>query len=377
MESQNYGSAAWELAFNTAKYGPPDQLNYEKRNIAAAAQLLGFDVSVDPDTGEQTFYVFSGAPDFDAMSQFLNDYLTRTGVGTPYARGPDPLTAGLFNVIIDSYVQQQRSQATGLLPTFGQGAIYKILDQVKIANAQISPLVLDLTGGGINLTPLSDGSPYFDLAGDGFARKTGWIGTGSGLLCIDSSDSGQITSINQLFGNATTNGFTVLKGLDSNNDGVIDSNDADFGQLRVWVDSNSNGVVNPGELFTLSQLGIASISLSYSAASQTIAGNSIDQIGSYTLTDGTTREIADAWFSNSATFTQPDTAVAISSVVAAMPQLSGYGTVTDLHSALMSDATLQSDLNAFINDEGTRPPSLAPLKRRCWSGAAQPMSLPL
>jgi len=74
------------------------------------------------------------------------------------------------------------------------------------------PLVLDLTGSGINLTPLNTSAPYFDLNNDGFARQTGWIGAGMGLLCFDPDDRA-ITNITQLFGNETTDGFDILRGL--------------------------------------------------------------------------------------------------------------------------------------------------------------------
>lgn len=75
------------------------------------------------------------------------------------------------------------------------------------------------------------------------------------------------------------NGFLALAVYDlpasgGNGDGVIDSQDAIFPKLKVWVDLNHNGVSDPGELISLSDLGITSISLKYEASSWTdIYGN--------------------------------------------------------------------------------------------------------
>jgi hypothetical protein len=120
---------------------------------------------------------------------------------------------------------------------------------------EISPLVLDLTGRGINLTPLSWSSPYFDLANDGFARQTGWVGPETGILCFDPDDR-DITNISQLFGNSTTDGFDILRALDTNHDNVIDTKDVAFENLRVWIDGNGDAITEAGELHTLADLGI-------------------------------------------------------------------------------------------------------------------------
>ena len=36
------------------------------------------------------------------------------------------------------------------------------------------PLVLDLSGGGIKITPLSSSNMFFDMSNDGFAQRTAW-----------------------------------------------------------------------------------------------------------------------------------------------------------------------------------------------------------
>ena len=230
------------------------------------------------------------------------------------------------------------------IPPTGAGS--SAMGKYNNGNYQISPLVLDLTGTGINLTPLTYNSPYFDLTNDGFARQTGWVGSGMGILCFDPDDR-NITNITQLFGNATTDGFDLLRVLDANHDNVINASDPVFNSLRVWVDANGDGITEPGELYTLSQLGIVSINLNATQVDQTIAGNRISSISSYTLADGTTREIADAWFTNSSMDTRSIVQVDVSPDASILPQLTGYGTLRDLRSAMTLDTTLLDLVKQF------------------------------
>ncbi len=59
-----------------------------------------------------------------------------------------------------------------------------------------------------------------------------------------------------------------LAGWDSNGDGVISALDAGWSKLKIWVDANMDGVSTPGEVKSLGDLGIASISLT-----RTLTGN--------------------------------------------------------------------------------------------------------
>jgi hypothetical protein len=81
----------------------------------------------------------------------------------------------------------------------------------------------------------------------------------------------------ELFGNLTSlppstseeaNGFLSLSRQDrpelgGNGDGEIDRRDAVFSKLRVWWDTNHNGLSEPGELRSLKECGIESISLTH------------------------------------------------------------------------------------------------------------------
>src|SRR5262249_20451529 len=98
------------------------------------------------------------------------------------------------------------------------------------------PLVFDLNHDGqINTTGLADSDVFFDLDGDGFAEKVGWVSADDGILAFDRNGNGFIENIDEVFGSTGIDGFTELAQIaDANKDGVIDANDPLFSQLQVW-----------------------------------------------------------------------------------------------------------------------------------------------
>jgi len=171
----------------------------------------------------------------------------------------------------------------------------------------VTPVVLDLNDNGIETTNLNDGV-NFDIQNSGSLNKTAWVAGGDGLLVRDINHDGQINNGSELFGSATVlpngktaaDGYAAMKALDTNNDGVLDANDAAFGQLGVWVDNNGNGVTDAGELKALTDLGINSLSLSSTKSDLNNNGNLIGLMGSYTTTDGQTHTMGDVWFQTDA-----------------------------------------------------------------------------
>ena len=156
------------------------------------------------------------------------------------------------------------------------------------------PIVLDLDGDGIEMTTREDGV-LFDIWDNGGLNQTAWVQSDDALLVLDNNGDGRINH-EDLVGDATTDGFSELASYNSNGDGVIDANDAAWSELRAWRDLNQDGISQEGELFTLDEVGIASLSLGTTQTDYYNNGSWTPVEGSFTRTDGTTGLAADVWF---------------------------------------------------------------------------------
>ncbi|MDQ2861983.1 MAG: hypothetical protein M3T55_14950, partial [Pseudomonadota bacterium] len=140
-----------------------------------------------------------------------------------------------------------------------------ITGQGGSGGGDIPPIVLDLTGDGLELTPVAQSDIVTKDASSGLITRTGWVGPTNGILAVDRAGDGNLATIQDISFLQDKPGATSdLQGLaawDTNGDGIIDANDTNFGKLLVWVDANQDGRAEAGEVSTLTQLGIASISL--------------------------------------------------------------------------------------------------------------------
>jgi len=218
--------------------------------------------------------------------------------------------------------------------------------------------VLDLNGDGVQTTALGHGV-QFDLAATGTKLNTGWIAGGDGLLALDRNGDGVINDGSELFGSGTTlgsgskatNGYTALAELDSNGDGTVDAKDSAFGNLRVWIDGNADGVSQADELKSLADLGITKLNLD---VQQTLTGNNGNTIGAtstYETADGATHAAADVWFavsgaqqslsSNVSGLSQALSSFGNSDAVGATAKLEVPGQQTGGHAAQLAAAIQQ------------------------------------
>lgn len=109
--------------------------------------------------------------------------------------------------------------------------------------AEVDPLILDLDGDGIELTPFNEQFLFFDVDNDGALERTGWVGADDAILVHDLNGDGDINNITEMLseyyraaygtGAIYANSFEALATLDSNNDGKFDALDTHFSTLRV------------------------------------------------------------------------------------------------------------------------------------------------
>ena len=141
-----------------------------------------------------------------------------------------------------------------------------------------TPILVDVNGDGFVLTNAEQGVNFDD--GNGTILRTAWtVASGDDAwLVLDRDGTGTIDNGTELFGNAAPqppvapgqlkNGFRALQQFDvpengGNSDELLDQQDRIFGALRLWQDSNHNGISESSELHSLPALGLRSISLSY------------------------------------------------------------------------------------------------------------------
>jgi len=159
------------------------------------------------------------------------------------------------------------------------------------------PLVLDLDGDGVELRSMEQGV-RFDIDNDGRPELTGFVTGDDALLALDKNGNGRIDGVAELFGDRTgaRNGFEDLSRYDVNADGKIDREDPIYEKLRLFQDFIADGRSASDELSSLSDRGIVSIDLHPVSNPSVVAGNRIAETAQFTREDGSTGDVAEAYF---------------------------------------------------------------------------------
>ena len=148
-----------------------------------------------------------------------------------------------------------------------------------------SPIVIDVANNGFNLTNASEGV-VFNLNGIGGQEKLAWtsVDCDDAWLVLDRNGNGTVDDGTELFGDVTPqpdppatekkNGFRALAEYDrlangGNASGQIDSGDSVFSSLRLWQDTNHDGLSQPSELHALPSKNVAAIELHYKLSKKT------------------------------------------------------------------------------------------------------------
>ncbi|MDO4225917.1 MAG: hypothetical protein Q4C94_00360, partial [Neisseria sp.] len=225
----------------------------------------------------------------------------------------------------------------------------------------VDPLVLDLDGDGIETVGTQGyAGALFDHDKDGIRTSTGWVAADDGLLVIDRNSDGLINNGGELFGDSTVlkdgsnaaHGYAALAEFDSNSDGLIDNKDEKFADLKIWRDLNQDGVSQEGELFGLAEVGVQSLDAAYKDVNTRLGnGNTIAQKGSYTLSDGSKREMGDLLLANDTLHSRYTDSVALTEEQMQAANLQGIGRLRDLREAAALSPKLAEVLAAYSKAE--------------------------
>ena len=130
------------------------------------------------------------------------------------------------------------------------------------------PLIIDLTPGNGFSDNFASVSDVIDINYDGTKDTVFMPNSNTGLLIFDSaqddfasmiSSGGELSVKDQVFseyfefsGTRASSSLEAISLLDSNNDKNIDSSDARFSDIHIWVDADNDGKVDNGEFSQLS-----------------------------------------------------------------------------------------------------------------------------
>jgi hypothetical protein len=314
---------------------------------------------------------FDETGDLDQLKLgFLNNELSRylpesLAANLALADSPGAFKSALFSVPIQSFIENDAGFLQRFLDTETRTASDTKRDNSKSAGQLAStsktnqnPLLLDLNRNGEIET---GGVKFFDLDSNGSEEIVSWASSGDGLLVLDKNDNGRIDGGFELFGDKyrksdgsiAKGGFDALSDIDSNKDKIIDTKDEQFENIRVWADVNGNGTFEDGEFVSLSEAGIAAISLEKKDSGITDAnGNKVISQGEFLYSDGTVGAIGEYGLKSEDNTTLDVNPVVVPEDILSLPDLDGRGALPSFHQAMAKDirAELKSLVESFSQE---------------------------
>ena len=220
-------------------------------------------------------------PAKQAAMQFIPEKIVQEPLCVDYQ---PPTQEGImqYNQAIIDY---EKGIKEGVSEEFALAAV-RVFEQIPCNVSD--PIVVDLDGDGLELLPISQGT-NFDLYATGSRQAVAWVAPDDALLVMDRNGNGLIDNGSELFGNLDgihRDGFSHLADLDSNRDGVLTAQDAEFAKLALWKDANSNGTTEAGELAFLNQINAGTIHLDARESSLVSAGQQIPSLSVITTASG-------------------------------------------------------------------------------------------
>ena len=268
-------------------------ITYEDSDGPNNATIIVSDI--DDPSGQFAFDVFQQAQKGEGRvySDGRVEYINWTSPDTPgtdldESGGPievDPFTVRVTDPHGASTTVTVDSQhAGGYNPDVGSGGGGK-------------PVSIDLDGNGFRFTNVDDSNVFFDINGDGWKDRIAWPSSGDGLLARDIDGDGKIDQSNEISFTAYSPGaqtdLDALRVFDTNTDGLLSAADAKWSQFGIWRDANQNGITDEGEFRTLGDMGVASVALASDGQFSVIDGQTVHGLGTVTMADGSTRQLAD------------------------------------------------------------------------------------
>ena len=260
---------------------------YENDALFSSIEALGYD-PIAFDDFETVGWTTYGTGNSDLLS--LNFELD----GTDYSIFEDSETISFTTT---PWVESD-NWGTTFTPELGTTIDW--VDSYANVQNRVSPLTFDLDGDGIESSHIYDQSVFFDIDGDGYAEKVGWIDADDGQLAFDANGDGIINDITELFGDDIMPAFEKLALFDTNKNGKIDQGDDDYANLLVWRDFDQDGFSDADELFALDDVSIQikEISLAETPMDEFQNENYFSGKSTFTRFDNTVGDIVDVHFLN-------------------------------------------------------------------------------